>query len=510
MFGTRTAGASLELTLSFLATFAVVGCGSPEGPPVAVPPVVQPAQADAGHPAEMLDAGVLSPQELARIATAQGWLDQVVDYEYAPGVAVAIVRPDGEHFIHAGTLGSSSTAPVNEHTVFEVGSVSKTFTATTLALLVGDGAVTLSTPAETLLPKGATMPSGTNGEQITLRHLATHYSGLPREGATLLKDDLQKPYGDATEADLFAVVSSTTLNRNPGAGFEYSNLAVGLLGHLTARAAQRSSFEELLYERVLIPLEMNRTFVTPTGAPNVAIGHSEEEPVPALQFSVLHGAGAVTSTTSDMTRYLRAQLHAMSGRDELLPPGMGEAMRLTHARHADLPGSGMSLGLNWFRGWPDSVQLPNAQNIVQHGGVTFGFRAMSLVSADDDLAVVVLANTNSMPDEALAANLLRLWRGEQPTFALRPSLDVPTATLDRYVGVFQMQNGFQLTVTRQADRLYIAGTGQPSLRAYAHAEHTFHSRVVEATFVFSEGAGGAIDTLTLHQDGGQYVATRVN
>ncbi len=497
---TRFAGPLLSLLL----LSGLTACGPAEGePPLPAP--------DAGVVTPEPDAGyVIPPDEQARLDTVKAWADLLVSEEWTPGIAVAIVRPHADHFVIRGTLTEAGdTQQVDAQTLFEVGSVSKTFTSTLLAQLVVEGAVTLQSPAEALLPDGYSFPKGAGGEEVTLEHLATHRSGLPREPEALRTADPGQPYGNATEDELFAHLGTTALASQPGTQWAYSNLGAGVLGHLVTRAASRSSYELLLTERVLLPLGMTRTYVSPAPTANVATGYSESGEVPPINFSILHGAGAITSSASDLAKYVRAQWDAMEGRDDALPAGFGDPLRLSHLRHAATPVAGYDMGLGWFRGWTNSAQLPSATNVVSHGGVTHGFRAMALISPDDDLGLVILTNSTTVPDEALASSVVRLWRGENPTFTLRPTLSVPEDTLERYVGRYRMSNGFGLDVTREAARLYVRGTGQPRLRVYAHELNAFHSRVVDASFVFNEDAGGEITSLTLHQNGGVHQAQRV-
>lgn len=486
---------------------ALSACGAPAELPEGDADAGFNTPPDAGSGGEA-DGGTTSPEEQARLDSAQGWIDQAVASQWTPGIAVAIVREDGEHVLTAGTLGWDNARPVDADTIFELGSISKTFTALTLAQSVGLGEVTLSQTAQSLLPEAATLRKGPGGEEITLEQLATHRSGLPREVPGTRLDDPERPYGQMTPEQLFASLKDVPLAAAPGARYAYSNLGAGLLGHLTPRAAQMGSYEELVLRRVLLPLGMTRTFVSPPSDENLAMGHSESAKVGPVQFSIVEGAGAVRASSRDMVRYVRAQLHAKAGRDELLPEGLGEALRLAMTQRAQTGLSGYGLGLGWFTGWP-SPSLPDATEVVHHGGLTFGQRAMMVVSPADGLGVVILANSTTLPDEALAANLIRLWRGEPRTFNLRATVVVPEDTLQRYVGVYEFNPATRMTVTREADRVFIQLTGQPRVRVYPHTETAFHARVVEATVTFRLDEGGEVVGLTLQQNGQTIEAPRL-
>src|SRR5208283_4407870 len=114
-------------------------------------------------------------------------------------------------------------------TVFEIGSITKVFTALLLADMAQRGEVALTDPVSKYLPKGVKMP-GRNGHAIMLQDLATHTSGLPRLPSNMKPKDFMNPYADYTPELLYQFLSSYELPRDPGSKWEYSNLGAGLLG----------------------------------------------------------------------------------------------------------------------------------------------------------------------------------------------------------------------------------------------------------------------------------------
>jgi CubicO group peptidase (beta-lactamase class C family) len=118
-------------------------------------------------------------------------------------------------------------------TVYEIGSMTKTFTATLLAKAVVAGRVTLDTPVAQLLPDFKVPSRG--GKQITLGAIATQHSGLPRLPSNLLRNDPSNPYADYDAVKLKAFLAGYELPRDPGAAYEYSNLGFGLLGYALAQ-----------------------------------------------------------------------------------------------------------------------------------------------------------------------------------------------------------------------------------------------------------------------------------
>src|SRR5207247_418034 len=125
---------------------------------------------------------------------------------------------------------------VNGDSVFEIRSVSKVFTATLLADMVERGEVSLSDPISKYLPTSLKTPTR-NGKEITLLDLSTQTSGLPRLPDNLAPKNPLNPYADYSVEQMYAFLSRYTLTRDIGSKYEYSNLCVGLLGHILALRA---------------------------------------------------------------------------------------------------------------------------------------------------------------------------------------------------------------------------------------------------------------------------------
>ena len=141
---------------------------------------------------------------------------------------------------------------VGADNVFEIGSITKVFTASILADMASRGEVRLDDPVAKYLPSSAHIPSR-NGRQITLLDLVTQSSGLPRMPSNFTPRDSMNPYADYSVQQLYAFLSGYQLTRDIGATYEYSNLGMGLLGHALALKAG-TSYERLVTRRILTPL----------------------------------------------------------------------------------------------------------------------------------------------------------------------------------------------------------------------------------------------------------------
>lgn len=296
----------------------------------------------------------------------------------SPSVVCGVIQ-GGRTYV-AGAAGKGKRTP-NGRTVFQLGSIGKTLTATALALAVTAGETRLDAP----LTLPARFPIPRKGpRRITLADLATHSSGLPKLPPGLLDGaDPYDPYAHYTLDDLATGLGETTLATEPGDKYTYSNLGFGLLG----QALAFDRVDEMLRHRVTAPLRMADTTTTlrPDMLLRKAVGHYDGKPVPDWHDRVLSAAGtSVYSTVDDMLRFLAAQL-----RPERTP--MRAAIELTQ-RPRFTADRGLRLGLAWHLS-----PLPTGRTMTWHNGATGGFGTCAAFSRERGTAVVMMTNTFDVP-----------------------------------------------------------------------------------------------------------------
>ncbi|MFF4812949.1 serine hydrolase domain-containing protein [Kitasatospora sp. NPDC001309] len=224
------------------------------------------------------------------------------------GVAVVVIRGDERTVACRGHSDRSGRHPVRADTRFELGSVTKTFTGLLLAEMAARGEVRYDDPIDRYLPANA-VPGYPHERPITLLHLATHTSGLPRLPVGLLPAAaprwFTRPYATFGPTHLLDALSRTPVRGTPGTQVRYSNLGSGLLGLLLANAAGQR-YDDLLATRVCGPLGLLDTSSGP-GREDVS-GYRRGRRVPSFRLPALPGASALRSTADDMLRYLQAHL----------------------------------------------------------------------------------------------------------------------------------------------------------------------------------------------------------
>ncbi len=412
------------------------------------------------------------------------------------GIVAGIIDSTGHrHLFQFGSATDNGTVALGPNTVFEIGSVTKTFTASLLADLVRRGEVSLDDPVTRYLPPEVKLVP--HGRAITLLDLATQSSGLPRLPANLHPANPDDPYVDYGPSELYQFLSGYTPSRDPGAQYEYSNVGVGLLGLALARHAGKS-YEQLLEARILTPLGMADTRITSTAGMQrrLATGHNRDgDAVANWHFNALAGAGAIRSTLNDMLTFLAANL------DSAKTP-LGAALFATHASRLATTLPNTTIGLAWH------ILHAHETDIVWHNGETAGFHSFIGFDPARHVGVVILSNSATSIDD-LGLHLIDERNDLQPPPAPPVELPQDTTVLQQYAGTYEVAPGVRLSVTRAGGKLYAQMTGQQRFRIFATSDSAYRWTVVDAQLTFRRNGAGAVSGAVLHQGGRDIAMTRV-
>lgn len=286
--------------------------------------------------------------------------------------------------------GSQAKGQFDEHTQFQIGSITKLFTATLLAQFVDSGRMKLSDPIQMYLPAGVIAPAY-HGQPITLLDVATHMSGLPTDPPNLAAVRDVDTYSLKMLDD---ALSSTKLTRAPGAHWEYSNFAFAVLGQILAGQAHLS-YDDLVKQRILDPLRMRDTVVSGSAATRATMAPAFEyggAPAQPQSFGVFAPAGSIESDLSDMMVFLKANLDAPGG-------PLGPAFALAQQQRTRVPEWSMAMGLAW------QTVLPRAYHIagdlgdlpagwLEKGGNTDGYATFIGLDHTGECGFVAMTNVN--------------------------------------------------------------------------------------------------------------------
>lgn len=467
------------MRVTFLAAaFTLAACASP--PPADTPQIAS----------ETAKTEHVFPDDAALLAL----IKSRVDDGRAAGIVLGVMEADGSTRVVAYGDPGPGAQPLSANSVFEIGSITKVFTSTVLADMAQKGEVKLDDPVQMHAPPGLNVPAR-NGKQITLRSLAEQNSGLPRMPSNFEPADPANPYADYRAAQLNAFLAGYELKRDPGETFEYSNLGVGLLGHILATKAG-TSYEALVTQRILTPLGMTMTGQTLSPAMRAALvkGHAPTGELAAnWDMDVLVGAGGLRSNMTDMLKFLDANLGEPKN-------DLERAMRM--AQQPTSTASGPKIGLNWI-----AQDMPGGAQVVWHNGGTGGYGTFIGLDQKRGVGVVLLANTSGVPQD-IAMHLFDPTLPLTPKPATHTEITVPAETLAKFAGVYAMevQPDFKLKVVVENGQMIISPTGQESIRVFPEAETSdgglkVFYKEVDAQITFTPASNGQAAYLTLHQNG---------
>ena len=317
------------------------------------------------------------------------YLDSMVERQVRPyiqqshtsAICIAIIsKGKTKYYSYGETKKGNGQLPDPEKTIFEIGSVTKTFTSLLLANAVVHRQVHLADPVNKYL-NGRKPLLSSGGASITLQHLSNHTAGLPRLPENIFSGSVnpRDPYQHYHEDSLFRFLERYEPVIKPGTRFAYSNLGAGLLGCVLAQR-EHQSFERLIVDQICKPLKMESTKITLHRSDSLLLaqGYNEKGEATLLwNLASLQGSGAIRSTVSDMTKYIKAQLgitHSV----------LDKAIRLTH--QPTFSSKENVMGLGW------RIAVPAQASYLYHSGGTGGFRSFVGFDKKRQFGVVILAN----------------------------------------------------------------------------------------------------------------------
>jgi CubicO group peptidase (beta-lactamase class C family) len=320
--------------------------------------------------------------------------DSIVDqaagnyFKDSGAVSLVIGVMDKGHRKYYGYSRSRSAGVLpDSNTIFEIGSITKTFTSWLFADAVIAQKITIGDPAKKWLPPGLLL--GKDGKDITLLQLSNHSSGLPRLMNNFMAPpgfDFRNPYKSYTKKYLLEYLSKNAPTATPGSRYEYSNIAPAVLA-LALETIYDTPYAQLVADKIFIPLKMSRTFlVVPQDLlPQFAAGHTPTgAPAAHWDWDCMAPIGAIRSTAHDMLNYLGAHLASKN-----------KAFDLCHQPTFKVD-QNLSVGLAWHILYlPDDARA-DARKIIWHNGGTGGFGSFAGFDKDRNTAVIVMANNGKI------------------------------------------------------------------------------------------------------------------
>ena len=442
--------------------------------------------------------------------TPEGKVDQSAAqlYKDTPGAVVGVIKGGKLAFVKAyGAADLTYGIPFTAETPTNIGSSTKQFTGFSLALLASRGKLSLDDDVRKHIPELKDF-----GKKITVRHLLTHTTGYREFINTLIIEGRQVLEGDYIAPDevIKVINRQPALQNEPGAEFNYNNSAFSLATIVVERVTGRP-FPEWMRDEVFLPLGMTKTWVRATPGtiiPNRSIGYIAGD-FGFREVRDLHGsagAGGIHTTPADVAKWFRNFKTA-----ELGGPAVIKQLTTSFVLNDGKPSNyGYGLFLDSTRGlrrW-------------QHGGNDVAHSSTFVYYPDLDAGYVVFSNYQGVPG-GIANVVADAFFGQHmaaapqratasATAAATSGVDVPAATLRRYVGKYEMTTlgGMLVNVELQGGQLRLQVAGQPALPLRPTSTASFEVVGAPAKVTFNAAADGPAEGITFDQ-GGQHPGKRV-
>jgi CubicO group peptidase (beta-lactamase class C family) len=313
------------------------------------------------------------------------------------GLSIGVFKDGQISIYNYGETARGNKQLPTAGTIYEIGSITKTFTATLLAYYANEGKVKLTDPITKYLPDSVKTNAALNA--VTLLSLSNHTSGLARIPENLQFDSASaaNPYKSYNKKLLYSYLKTSKLNSKPGEQYAYSNLGVGLLGTILSQVSGKT-FEQMVQEVICTPLGIKNTIqhLTALQQPRFTKVYSQYgDATVAWDFDALAACGALHSTINDLMIYAKANINA--GNDKL-----SKAFDLTHQITYS---KDAKIALGWH------IILVDGVEYVFHNGGTYGSSSFLAFNAEKKLAVVVLSNEAESTD-AVGTGIIKKLQGE--------------------------------------------------------------------------------------------------
>ena len=511
---------SLLVLTVVLLTFAACGGGSAPTPtPTATPvlPTPMPLTTVAPTPTATPPLNPTPTATVIQTATAASWsLEQRLDrlaeqleqrrkILHIPGMAIAVVKDDEVIFVRGfGLADLKNETPVTPETIFAIGSVTKSFTATLVGMLVDEGEMGWDDPVTKHIPYFTlNVDSNDRNAEVTIRDTLSHRTGFTRMGVLIANLD-------STVSREEVLLAATKAEPWAGLGekWYYNNVMYTAAG-VAAGNAVSTDWDALVAERIFEPLGMNssNTSVSESQAdPRQSLGYIWDEDLkihkhqPMWVVDHTGPAGAINSNTLDMAQWVRFQLgRGVYDGDRLLS---GAQHRETWTSQIEI-GGGVHYGLGWIlREW-------HGQPVIEHGGAVDGFASQVALFPESSLGFVLLTNVSSAPLLQESKNmvwdaLLGELEAERDAIDYRPYLG-------KYVANFGPFNDVEFTVLVQNNSLAIDVPGETVFELKnPDEEGMWHFTVSgEIAVSFERNDTGDFTMLKWHQSGLTFKLPRV-
>jgi len=391
------------------------------------------------------------------------------DYPTSGTGAAALVAVNG-NVIYKKAFGKANLelgVNMTPNNIFEIGSISKQFTAVSILMLVEQGKLKLGDEITKYIKDYPT-----HGHSITIHHLLTHTSGI---GSFTASDEwYNNRKKDYTKQELINLFKKLPMLYAPGEKYLYSNTGYFLLGAVIEEISKKT-YVEFINEYIFKPLEMKNSYYESrskiilnrvSGYDNVKdlidedFQKSETVNGEILNFSHFDGAGAILSTVNDLFLWNRAI------RNNKLINEENKIKAFTNYQLID--GKNTNYGYGW------AIDEINGTSSIEHNGGTFGFRSNCIYLPKDDVFVVVLSNRTYSTPDYISTKMAAIAINKPYKEVDKKNINIDSAFLQKIIGTYEFDDGSVRTISEENNELYSQKPNSAKLIIYAGENNKFY------------------------------------
>jgi len=368
----------------------------------------------------------------------------------------------------------------DEQTRYQVGSVTKQFTATVILKLAEQGKLSLADKLSKFYP------SFPKADKVTIEHLLTHRSGIKSyTGVPRIFDSVKTI--PVSEAGMVKLIASFPYDFEPGTGWAYSNSAYSLLGYIIQKATGKT-YEQSVREIIFEPLGMRQSGFDFKGlTASRATGYSFVKDGVAnraqqVDSTVSFSAGSLYSTLEDLSRW-NSSLYS------------GKILSTASMKNAHTVRQNHN-GLGWF------VDTLHGFRVIQHGGGIDGFLCQNYVVPEEGIQVIVLGNVGNYDPNAFASDLLGILAGQTVSLPeARKGILIAENILKQYEGEYELEPGQVANFMVKDGKLLVDTHHDPVEELIPRGENVFGFTNMDATLEFVKGNSGLVEKFVFRQGG---------
>lgn len=403
----------------------------------------------------------------------------------------ALVSKNGTVLLNKGYGYRNAAAKIlnDEQSIFQLGSITKQFTAAVILKLQEENKLAVSDKLSKFFP------GYPKGDSITIEQLLTHTSGIYSytNDGNFMSTEVSKPH---SKEQMMALFKDKPLDFSPGTGWNYSNSGYSLLGYII-EAVTKTSYEEAVRKYIFTPLHMTHSGFDFTNLKslNKTTGYfmldaSNAPAAPIVDSTVAYSAGSIYSTTGDLNLWHKALMQ------NIILSKAQQEKAYTPVKN--------KYGYGWVI---DSIE---AKRRVGHGGGIHGFITNESRVPDDDIDIVLLSNASDRSLDKITSDIYAiLYNKPYELPKERIAVQLPSATLQQYSGEYEIRPDLHVTITVKDTVLIALPTNQSEKILYAEKENFFFQKEEDVQVEFTRNTNREVDSFILYQGGRQMKCKKI-